>query len=66
MINEKIEKALEVAFQYAQTDGGMHKAWVIDQMVRELIGDKYDEWIKEYCKGEDGDNTYDWDIGIAP
>ena len=34
----RVEKALEVAFQHGGTDGAHHKAWVIDQMVRELTG----------------------------
>lgn len=34
----RIEKALEVAFWYGGTNEAHHKAWVIDQMVRELTG----------------------------
>lgn len=51
MLKEKdkeIEKALEIAFQYGQIDGDHHKTWVIDQMVRILTGDKYNEFVKEY------------------
>ena len=47
-------------------DGGHHKQWLIDQIVRKLTGNKYNEWIKEYKAGEDGENTYDWNEGIAP
>lgn len=39
---EKIAKALSIAFQYGQIDGDHHKAWVIDQMVRALIGNDTD------------------------
>jgi len=60
------KKALKIAWEYAGIDGSHHKAWVIDQMVRALLGDKYDKWIKAYCKGEDGPDTYSWDCGIAP
>jgi hypothetical protein len=61
-----ISKALDVAYSHGQTDGDHHKAWVIDQMVRRLLGDNYGEWIREY-KHEDGDdNAYTWDEGIAP
>lgn len=31
---DRVIAALEVAMAYGQTDGGHHKAWVIDQMVR--------------------------------
>lgn len=60
--------ALQVAAQYGQIDGAHHKAWVIDQMVRELLGtlDSYEEWVRLYSEGEDGPDTYAWDEGIAP
>ena len=52
-------KALEIAAQYGTIDGWHHKAWVIDQMVRALIGtpEAYAAWRKE---------NKDWDEGIAP
>lgn len=64
--DERIEKALEIAFQYSQIDGAHHKAWTIDQMVRALTGDGYDEWIKKYKYDEETGETYRWDEGIAP
>lgn len=63
---DKIEKALIVALGYGAIDGADHKAWVIDKMVRILTGDKYDEFIREHAEGEDGPNTYEWDVGVAP
>lgn len=33
-----ILRALGIAAQYGQTDGDHHKAWVIDQMIRALLG----------------------------
>ncbi|MFX1499371.1 MAG: hypothetical protein ACFFDH_00240 [Promethearchaeota archaeon] len=62
---EKIAKALEIAHD-GSIDGGHHKMWVIDQMVRALAGEHYDKWVKNHCDGEDGPDTYEWDIGIAP
>ena len=59
---DKIKKVLEIAYQYGQIDGGHHKAWVIDQMVMILTGDKYDEWKNEYTSNDE----YEWDKGIAP
>lgn len=64
---ERIEKALELAVRF----GGFanqphHGAWVIDQMVRTLSGDGYDELVREAKAGEDGTGTYGWDEGIAP
>jgi len=62
----KVEKAIELAVRFGGIDGDHHKSWVIDQMVRVLAGPGYDELVKEACDGEDGPNTYDWDIGIPP
>jgi len=65
-LQNKVTGALEIVFTYAQIDGGHHKAWVIDQMVRKLIGTEYEKWVKEFKEGEDGPETYSWDAGIAP
>lgn len=68
----RINNALAIA---DQPDGAHHLRWVIDQMVRALCGQRpgYDEpteeyqaWVREYCDGEDGPDTYGWDEGIAP
>ena len=59
---EVIDKVRNIAYEYGQIDGDHHKTWVIDQMIRELLGTEYDNFIKEY--EEDGE--YTWDIGIAP
>jgi hypothetical protein len=62
----RIDLALDFALRYGQIGGDHHKAWVIDQMVRALTGDQYEQWVREAKDGEDGPNTYDWDEGIAP
>jgi len=62
----QIEKALDVIFQYGGTDGGHHKQWVLDQVVRYLTGDDYDLWVAKYQADEDGNLVYEWDTGIAP
>ncbi len=62
---EKTDKALEMA-TWGATDGAHHKVWVIDQMVRILAGENYDEWVREFSAGEDGPSTYEWDEGVAP
>ena len=65
--DKEIEKALEIAFQYGQIDGDHHKTWVIDQMVRTLTGDKYNEFVKEYETDEEtGEKEWSWKNGIAP
>lgn len=36
--SDRIAKALDLATRYGGIDGGHHKQWVIDQMVRALTG----------------------------
>ena len=61
----RIRRALKMA-PYGMEDGAMHKEWVIDQMVRALTGDGYDDWVAKTRDGEDGPHTYDWSEGVAP
>ena len=63
---EKICAALDLAKSYGGIDGDHHKAWVIDQMVRALTGDAYEDFVADAKSGEDGPETYSWDCGIAP
>lgn len=66
--DKKIEKALKLVLVYGGIDGAHHKTWVIDQMVRALLGSEklYEKWVKDTKAGEDGPDTYSWDTGIAP
>jgi hypothetical protein len=59
-------RSIEIAVKYGGIDGTHHKAWVIDQMVRILAGDKYGRIVAEACDGEDGPETYNWDVGVSP
>lgn len=63
---DRITKAISLAVQYGGIDGDHHKAWVINQMVRVLAGDDYEQIVTEAKAGEDGPDTYDWNEGIAP
>ena len=63
---ERINKALEIANNYAGCEGDHHRMWVIDQMVRALTRLKYKQWVRDFEDGEDGPKTYLWDTGIAP
>ena len=82
---ELIEEALTLARSYGGFDGGHHKMYAIDQIVRALTdcpveirsvkeykyeaygeSEAYKSFIKEYRAGEDGPETYDWDVGVAP
>jgi phosphatidylserine/phosphatidylglycerophosphate/cardiolipin synthase-like enzyme len=58
---ESLQKSIEAALVVAEDaiyEGDHHRMWVIDQMVRILAGDNYEQWVLER-EGE-------WDTGIAP
>jgi len=61
----KVLLAVEMIENHGANDGGHHKQWVLDQLMR-ILHDDYEAWVKEYCAGEDGPETYGWDEGIAP
>lgn len=61
-----IEKALKLIWTYGAEAGEHHKQWLIDQIVRALTRDGYDQWVEVFKAGEDGPYTYEWDRGIAP
>lgn len=63
---ERAQTAIDIAARFGGSDEAHHKAWVIDQMVRVLAGDDYDRIVAEACDGEDGPETYGWDVGVAP
>lgn len=63
---ERVQLTLELLAADGQEDGQHHLRWVIDQTVRILAGDGYEQWIADYRDGEDGPETYSWDEGIAP
>ena len=65
---ERIKKALRIAWSYAQIDGDHHKMWTIDQMVRALCGndEAYKEWVRLYEAPVGYEDYYRWDTGIAP
>ena len=68
LLQERVMGALGIASEVGQCDGAHHKAWVIDAMVRALLGngDDYEAWIAAYCYGDDGFMTYSWDEGTPP
>jgi hypothetical protein len=61
----KEQKALGLIANYGSIDGGHHKQWVIDQIVR-ILAEDYNQWVIDFCNGEEGPDTYEWDTGIAP
>jgi hypothetical protein len=64
---QRIKKAMVLIECYGQIDGSHHKAWVLDQVARVLMADKYDEWATMMLGDlfDDG-YEYEYDTGVAP
>jgi len=58
--------ALEMILRYGGIDGGHHKQWVLDQVVRILTDENYENFVIWANDGEDGPETYNWDEGCPP
>lgn len=62
-------RALDVIIENKEIDGAHHKEWLLDQVVRELTGKHYDQFVQDYeTPYSDEHSTYtpEWDTGIAP
>lgn len=60
--------AVGVAAKWAMVDGERHKQWVIDQMLRRLLGDEgYRHWVDQWHNAQEDDEVFvEWDTGVAP
>lgn len=67
-LEERVFNALDNAYCYSWVDGGHHKEWVIDTMVKSLLGeDAYKKFVEHYEVPRDkddnmvseGDDAYD-------
>lgn len=65
-LSETEAAVAELIFEYGSIDGVHHKEWVLDQTLRLIYKDRYDEKMREYLYGADGPDTYEWGTGIAP
>lgn len=56
----RIERAASIAYDFGVFDGEHHKQWVIDQMLRAMLGDAgYCDFVhRSSMKG------HDWDQGV--
>lgn len=61
-----VDAALNVARRFGGSDGSDHKDWVIDQMVRALTREGYEQFVRRAKAGEDGPESYTWSTGLAP
>jgi len=60
------KQVLDLIEAWGGIDGGHHKQWLLNEIVKAITKDGYEKWVREYEDGEDGPKTYFWDTGIAP
>jgi len=67
-LSERISNCIDIIWLYGHLKNKNHKSWVIDQVLRNLIGneDDYNEWIKKYEFDEETKTKYKWDFGTEP
>lgn len=53
---QKLSKIKKMIEEYGSFDGSDHKQWLLDQVMRIIEGDNYENWAKES----------EWEVGIAP
>lgn len=63
----RVVKMIQTAVQYGNIDGGHHKMWVINEMLRAVMGeDDLKALIDAYTAPDTDGDYYFWDEGIAP
>jgi hypothetical protein len=62
-MENRIDQACHLIYNYGGIDGDHHKQWILDQVLKILLGpEDYDLWLENY----EGGGQYEWDKGIAP
>ena len=61
-LQSRITAATALVDRYGMTAGEHHQQWLIDQILRALLGEGYDAWVAAYNKP----GYVTWDTGIAP
>jgi len=51
-LHRNIAEALAIIFSFGQIDGAHHKAWVLDQVVRKLTEDHYEDFVNSHNFGD--------------
>lgn len=66
-IQQRVNAAVELAVRYGSIAGAHHRKWVIDQMLRALLGPEgYAAWLKDENTARLAEGDDSWDPGIAP
>lgn len=59
-LEAKTQNAIDIAVEAMSADGDHHKIWGLDQVVKTLADDQYDDIIKKF--EEEAGST--WDHGV--
>lgn len=62
----RICNATILAERFGMIDGEHHKQWLIDQMLREMLGSKYQEWRESYDHESTEEGYELWNEGVTP
>lgn len=58
----RILKGTKVIVKIAKWDNGYEE----ERFILDDASSEYNKWVADMCDGEDGPNTYIYDVGIAP
>ena len=61
-LETKVQNAIDIAVETMSADGDHHKVWGLDQVVKTLAGDQYEDIVKKF--EEETGST--WDHGVQP
>lgn len=64
--DQRVVEALELIERFITIDGSHHKQWVLDQVVRKLTGDKYEEFRAGFIEFDGGESCDAYDEGTPP
>lgn len=59
-------EALELLFRYGQLKDSREKDWLIDQLLRSIAGDHYEDFLAIYSIDEEFGSSYSWSPGEPP
>jgi hypothetical protein len=57
---------LGLIHQYGGIHELHHKQWLLDQIVRKLTADFYQDWVTDFNNDGDGTPEDNWNEGVAP
>lgn len=58
--------ALEFLFLQGQLKGSPEQHWLVDQLLRRLTDDRYEDFLDNYSVDEEFGLNFDWPVGTPP